>query len=267
LVEGELSSMRFLFLIGAGLAFASGVVVQIATLEPKVRVDRRHVHLVDTHLRVERGRYLPMRVLHFVGPHHDSSGVRLPRPLRVYLACVFLLFAGFTAFYSFFPIFLTQAYGLGSPAIFAIYIASQVTSIAVYPRVAGWVSSRGSRPMQLYGSLGRSMLFGSFFLLGIVGLGDLPRLGILIALHAGVGACWAVINVASCTLVSHLAPETSRARALGAFNAVQGFGSIFGPLLGGFTAGFFGYGSAFAATVVLVVAGAGLLWATRIPDV
>jgi len=266
-VEGELSSMRFLFLIGAGLAFASGVVVQVATLEPKVRVDRRHVHLVDTHLRVERGRYLPMRVLHFVGPHHDSSGVRLPRPLRVYLACVFLLFAGFTAFYSFFPIFLTQAYGLGSPAIFAIYIASQVTSIAVYPRVAGWVSSRGSRPMQLYGSLGRSMLFGSFFLLGIVGLGDLPRLGILIALHAGVGACWAVINVASCTLVSHLAPETSRARALGAFNAVQGFGSIFGPLLGGFTAGFFGYGSAFAATVVLVVAGAGLLWATRIPDV
>jgi DHA1 family multidrug resistance protein-like MFS transporter len=182
------------------------------------------------------------------------------------LLCVLLLFGGFTAFYSFFPIFLSQVYGLGSPEIFAIYIASQVTSIAVYPRVAGWVSSRGSRPMQLYGSLGRSVLFSSFFLLGIVGLADIPRLGLIVAIHAGIGACWAVINVASCTLVSHLAPEGARARALGAFNAVQGFGSIFGPLLGGLVAAVFGYGLAFATSVALVLAGTGVLWATRISD-
>jgi len=120
--------------------------------------------------------------------------------------------------------------------------------------------------MQLYGSVGRSVLFSSFFLLGIVGLGDLPRLGLIVVLHAGVGACWAMINVASSTLVSHLAPEGARARALGAFNAVQGFGSIFGPLLGGLVAGVFGYGPAFATSVVLVLAGSGILWTTRISD-
>ena len=120
--------------------------------------------------------------------------------------------------------------------------------------------------MQLYGSVGRSVLFSSFFLLGIVGLGDLPRLGLIVALHAGVGACWAMINVASCTLVSHLAPDGARARALGAFNAVQGFGSIFGPLLGGLVAALFGYGLAFAASVALVLAGTGVLWTTRISD-
>src|SRR5256885_5295086 len=116
--------------------------------------------------------------------------------------------------------------------------------------------------MQLYGSVGRSVLFSSFFLLGIVGLGDLPRLGLIVVLHAGVGACWAMINVASSTL----APEGARARALGAFNAVQGFGSIFGPLLGGLVAGVFGYGPAFATSVVLVLAGSGILWTTRISD-
>src|SRR5205823_8524671 len=239
LVGGGLTSMRYLFAIGAALAFSAGFVVQAATREAAVRVDRKDVHLVDAHPRVERGRYLPMRIVHFVGPLADSSGNRLPRPLRAYLLCVLLLFGGFTAFYSFFPIFLSQVYGFGNPEIFAIYIASQVTSIAMYRRVAGWVSSRGSRPMQLYGSVGRSVLFSSFFLLGIVGLGDLPRLGLMVALHAGVGACWAMINVASCTLVSHLAPDGARARALGAFNAVQGFGSIFGPLLGGLVAALF----------------------------
>src|SRR5438034_114025 len=168
LVGGGLTSMRYLFAIGAALAFCAGFVVQAATREAAVRVDRKDVHLVDAHPRVERGRYLPMRIVHFVGPLADSSGNRLPRPLRAYLLCVLLLFGGFTAFYSFFPIFLSQVYGFGNPEIFAIYIASQVTSIAMYPRVAGWVSSRGSRPMQLYGSVGRSVLFSSFFLLVFV---------------------------------------------------------------------------------------------------
>src|SRR5436305_689439 len=151
-------------------------------------------------------------------------------------------------------------------AILGIYVASQVTSIAIYPRVADWVSSRGSRPMQLYGTVGRSLLFGSFFLLGLSGLAAVPRLALVLALHAGVGACWAVINVASSTLVSRLAPEGGRARSLGAFNAVQGFGSIFGPLLGGALAGLLGYGPAFAGSLVLVLAGSAVLWATRAAD-
>jgi MFS family permease len=265
LVGAGLNSMRALFLFGAVLALIAGIVVQLKTRESAVRFERHDLHLVDSHPRVERGRYLPMRIVHFIGPR-NAVDTRLPGPFRFYLLSVFLLFGGFTAFYGFFPIFLSQVYGLGSPAIFAIYIASQVTSIAVYPRVADWVSSRGSRPMQLYGTVGRSVLFGSFFLLGIVGLGDIPRLALIVALHAGVGACWAVINVASSTLVSHLAPEGGRARALGAFNAVQGFGSIFGPLLGGSVAGLFGYGPAFAASVALVLAGSFVLWATRVSD-
>src|SRR5436853_189131 len=170
LVGRGLTSMRYLFAIGAALAFSAGFVVQLATREAAVRVDRKDVHLVDAHPRVERGRYLPMRIVHFVGPLTDSSGNGLPRP------------------------------------------------------------------------------------------------GLIVALHAGVGACWAMINVASCTLVSHLAPEGARARALGAFNAVQGFGSIFGPLLGGLVAALFGYGPAFVASVALVLAGTGILWTTRISD-
>ena len=107
LVGGGLSSMRALFLIGAILAFAAGGVVQLETRESAVRVDRHELHLVDAHPRVERGRYLPMRIVHFIGP--TNSAPRLPRTLRFYLLSVFLLFGGFTAFYSFFPIFLTQA--------------------------------------------------------------------------------------------------------------------------------------------------------------
>src|SRR5205807_8325697 len=43
LVGGGLASMRYLFAIGAALAFSAGVVVQFATREATVRVDRNVV--------------------------------------------------------------------------------------------------------------------------------------------------------------------------------------------------------------------------------
>jgi len=86
--------------------------------------------------------------------------------------------------------------------------------------------------------------------------------GILL-LHAGVGLCWALINVSGSTLVSELAPDDGRAEAMGAYNAVQGFGSILGPLLGGFAAMFYGYAPAIGASVAFILAGVVILALTR----
>ncbi len=265
MLGADVSSMRALFVIGATEALLATLLVHVWIREPAGRVNRQDIPLVDVP-RVERGRYLPTRVLHFMNPRGHPIEDRLPRALRVYLLCIFLLFGGFNAFYGFFPIFLKEAYGLGSPEIFAIYIASQAASIAVYPRVGGWVSTFGGRSMQLRASLGRSILFTSVFFVGTAALPFGFRLGAALALHAGVGFCWAVINVAGATLVSRLAPERGRAQALGAYNAVQGFGAIFGPLLGGFAAEWLGYGPAFGTSVALILAGSALLAATRTPE-
>ena len=261
---GEVSAMRGLFVIGAALGLASGILVGAWLKEPTEHVDRRSIHLVDLHMRVERAKFLPMRLLHFIDPrNHRGKGAKLSRPLRLYLLSVFLLFSGFTAFYGFFPILLNQVYGFSNPEVFAVYIASQTASVVAYLRVGDWVRERGSRRTQVYASLGRTVLFPSFLLLGLLPLSGSTILLAILLLHAGVGVCWAVINVSGSTLVSHLAPEERRAEALGAYNAMQGFGSILGPLLGGFTAEFYGYGSAVAASVGFVLAGALLLVANR----
>src|SRR5205823_12516411 len=88
LVGGGLTSMRYLFAIGAALAFCAGFVVQAATREAALRVDRKDVHLVDAHPRVERGRYLPLRIAHALGPPARSSANRVPPPPRPALSCV-----------------------------------------------------------------------------------------------------------------------------------------------------------------------------------
>ncbi len=265
IVGAELGAMRGLFVIGSALGFLSVFLAMVWTMEPERRVNRREVRLLDIEPRIERGRFLPNRRLHYFDPRQRLA-VRLPRPLRVYLVTVLLLFAGFTAFYSFFPIFLREAVGLSSPAIFSVYIASQLSSVVFYPRVARMISAKGSRPLQLYASLGRAALFPSFFLLGFAPLPPVAWFLAAVALHAGVGVCWAVINVTGSTLVSRLAPEEGRAQALGAYNAIQGFGSILGPLMGGFAAEFLGYAPAFAVSVALILAGCGVLAANRTGD-
>jgi MFS family permease len=106
-------------------------------------------------------------------------------------------------------------------------------------------------------------LFPSFLLLGLFSLAPPAILVLILVLHAGVGLCWALINVAGSTLVSGLAPEDGRAEAMGAYNAVQGFGSILGPLLGGFVAEFYGYAPAIGATVAFILAGVAILAVTR----
>src|SRR5437870_13512635 len=121
ILGAEAPSMRALFVIGAALGLLAGLLAQLWTREPAVRVDRREVRLVDVHPRVEKGRFLPMRILHFISPTGHRAGVRLPRSLRLYLICVFLLFGGFTSFYVVFTIFLTQILGMGSSLLIVLF--------------------------------------------------------------------------------------------------------------------------------------------------
>ncbi|HEX9340214.1 MAG TPA: MFS transporter [Thermoplasmata archaeon] len=267
LVGSGLDVMRTLFLIGAAFGAISVLLAFLWTQEPTKHVDRKEVQGTYARPRVERGRYFPMWVLHYFDVRAPRPpDARLPPSLRTYLICVFLFFGGFTAFYSFFPIFLTQVYSLSNPEVFAVYIGSQAMSIAAYPYVGKWISSRKGASMQIYAVVGRSVLFGSFFAVGFVPMPSAGLFALIFLLHSGVGLCWAIINVAGSTLVSHLAPAKGRAQAFGAYNAVQGFGSILGPLLGGFTAEWLGYGPAIAVSVGLILSGSALLAALSLGD-
>lgn len=264
---GGLAAMRGLFALAVILSVASASLVLIWLREPVTKVDRRAVGVVDDHHRIERGKFLPMRMLHFFDPrNHVRRPSKFPRPLNIYLASVLLLFTGFTGFYGFFPIFLKEAFLLADPDILAVYIASHVTSVLAYARTGRWVDARGSRPMQVYASLGRAALFPSFLVLAALPLPHAARLGVALALHAGVGLCWAVLNVAGTTLVSRLANEGGHAQAMGAYGAIQGIGAMVGPLLTGVVAQVFGYPAAFAVTMASILAGIAILAIDRVPE-
>jgi len=260
----EAGAMRALFIIGAALALLSAFLAWRWIGEPAAKVERKRVDFVDLHWRVERLRYLPMRLLHFLDLRNHAGKERRHTPaLRRYLLTVFLLFSGFTAFYAIFPIFLREVVQLSNPQIFLVYVASQVASAVSYSRVGPWVRDRGSRRLQGYASAARAVLFPAFLVLPLLPLSPLALFVAILVLHALVGLCWAVINVTGSILASQLATEESRGRVLGAYNALQGFGAIAGPLAGGFMAHFGGYAAGFAVASVFVVVGVAALWFVR----
>ncbi len=257
----EAGEMRALFVIGAALALLSGLLAWRWIGEPAETVERKRLDFVDLHWRVERLRYLPMRILHLLDlRNHLGKPRKYSRDLYRYLAIVFLLFSGFTSFYAVFPVYLRDVAGLSTAQVFAVFIASQVASAIAYGRVGGWIRKRGGRRLQMYASVARAGLFPAFLALPLLPGGPLAAFALILAFHGLVGLCWAVINVAGATIVSELAPPGERSGVMGAFNAVQGFGAILGPLTGGFIAHLFGFAAGIFASSAFIVVGALLLW-------
>lgn len=258
-------AMRSLLAVAGGLAALSALLAWRWVEEPRTTLDRFHVRdVIDLHWTVERLRFLPLRLLHYVDLRNHRG--RLSRGQRAYLAAVFLLFSGFTAFYAFFPIFLTDVAHLSNAQVFLTYIASQAASAAAYPRVGRWIRDRGSRRMQAMGATARAILFPAFFALPLLPLGAPALFAVILGLHAMVGLCWSVINVSGSLLASELATAEARGRALGAYNAVQGFGSIAGPLVGGLLAHLAGYSAGFAIASAFILAGVAALGLVRVAE-
>ena len=263
-------ALQGLFVLGAALALLSAFLAWRWMPEPAVTIDRRAITI--PHLTLwfaEKARYVPQRVLHYFDPRHLLGESKLPRDLRVYLGSAFLLFAGFSAFYAIFPIFLVQVTGLAVAQVFAIYLVGHLVSALSYPFMGRWVARRGGRHAQLVASSARVVLIPAVFLLSLLPIGVAGAFVAILILHAGIGICWAAINTSGATIVSHLSRAEARAEAMGAYNAMQGFGAVFGPVAVGYAATWLGFGAGFVAAALLVAGGvvvlARLRFATETP--
>lgn len=265
---GALGSMRALFLAGAMLAVLSALMAWRWIKDPETQVKRSTVHISEhVYLAVERVKFLPMRLLHYFDfANHGGKRPASSKTLRSYYICVVLLFSGFTAFYAMFPIFLAGPARFDASQVFAVFIASQAVSAAIYSRVGRWISRFGARRAQMAGATARVILFPTFLSLVWLPLGLTWAFIAALVVHGLIGASWAVINVSGSTIVSRLAPKEGRAEMFGQYNAVQGVGSIAGPILGGFTAEAYGFGGGFALSSGLILAGVLMLAGLRIQE-
>jgi MFS family permease len=264
---GWVNPTRALFLLAAGLCLVSTILAYRWVPEPKKKISRESVDPEDlghfaAHI-IERARYLPQRVL-FVAKV-SAKNLRLsnfPANLKRYYVMTFLAFAGFLSFYVVFPIFLSQYVGLKSADIFIIYIASSVASVLTYSLVGRLIERVGGKRIQAISFVARIFIFPAFFLVTMLNLPFPILFALLLILHAMAGLCWAGISVSGNAMVSRMSYHDFRTQSLGMYNSIQGVAAIFGSVLGGFVAEYYGYQVEFLMASGFILAGLILLLST-----
>jgi MFS family permease len=269
--DGE-NPVRALFMLAAVLCLVSIILAFRWVPEPAEKLRRECIDPEDlghahSHI-VERARYLPQRVL-FVAKV-SAKNLKLanfPANLKRYYVMTFLAFAGFLSFYVAFPIFLSQYIGLKDSDIFIIYIASSVASVLTYSLVGRLIERVGSKRIQTVAFTARIFIFPSFFLVTMLNLPFPIMFAALLVLHAVAGLSWAGISVPGNALVSRMSFHDFRTQSLGMYNSVQGVAAIFGSVLGGFVAQYYGYQTEFLMSSGFILAGLILLLTTNVEQV
>ncbi|MCU0861477.1 MAG: MFS transporter [Methanomassiliicoccales archaeon] len=262
------SAMRGLFITASALAMASVFLALKLVPEPQLNVERREVaeDLPPPNvIHFERGRYAPTKVLHIMKiSARNLSPINFPHNLKLYYVVVLLAFTGFLTFYTAFPIFLKREMGLSISEVFIVYLASSITSALTYSMAGRWTSRFGGKRVQMLAFTGRILLFPAVFLVALVPLDLWALIAALCAMHALIGFCWANLSVAGSTIVSRISFKEFKTESLGAYNAIQGIGTIIGSLIGGFVAVSMGYEVTFIVASGFVLAALVMLIALNV---
>lgn len=260
-----LAGQRLLLLVLALTAFVAFGITRLWYPEPAtVSTDR--FRRVYRRLHVENwgaGRYLrtlpygTSRIYWGLGTFHPGKlralGDRYGASLSRYLLAATLFSVGFAVFWGPMPAYLTGA-GLGTDAVFVLFLLANVGSALVYERAGALASERDPRRLQLAALAVRVVLFP---LVAVVGaLAGVVALG---ASFGVIGVTWAFIAVTATGLVTRLATAPLRGEALGLYSALVALGTGIGSALGGAAATSLGYLPAFALASAFVVVGGALV--------
>ena len=199
------------------------------------------------------------RTLHDPERHESETrrgGIRrLPwnRPFITVLVVngVYLWIIG-AVFQTLVPLFGTSSYiGLSITGVgFALGVATATELVALYP--AGRASDRRGR---------RAVLIPAFAGLALTTalLGQVSTaLGFIVVLGA-LGVASAYSGVPPAPMLSDVTPEELKGTAVGVFRFVGDLGFVLGPLIAGWSAGSFGFGTAFIVTALPALVAVGLV--------
>lgn len=178
-----------------------------------------------------------------------------------YLVGVTLCFFGFASFFGPLPAFLVdQQY---SPdQIFLLFLVSSACAAVCYDPAATIAERLDGRRLHVGALAIRGLALPAVALVGAPGGLDVRGEFVsMVVLFGIVGASWAVVAVTAGGLVTRLASDTGRGRALGAYTALSNVGTGIGSALGGLLAVHLSYVAAFGSGAVLVLLGAAtVLW-------
>lgn len=208
------------------------------------------------HVRIiERIRFFPSSVIHFAGLSRGVRGSSLKREVRIYLMCTFFLMTAFQLYFVPFPVFIIKSLGGNSSSIFIMYMLNSLFGTIAYRFTGPIISKFGVRNVLAGTMLTRAILFSGMAAVPFLIFMNLPFMLLSLAFYGVMGGLWGFIGISEVAYISRITENTTRGKAMGYYNSLNGLGQITGGLVSGTVCALFGYGLDFIAGSLMVVIG------------
>ncbi len=239
-------SMRGLFELLALAKLAAAWWLHVSIPESRRWVQRQQFLDGLRHLPaltiIERALYLPRRLLFVMQPRHLRRLFSLgAQPLRRYFLATALLFISSTMVFTLFPLFLQDAIGVSTSAIFLLSLVRMLSATFAYEWVGRWTQTRGPYQVQIWALGGRCLAFLGFVSLYLLTPLPVGKVGVLVLTNVLAGLSWSVFAVAGPIWVGRLSLPGQNGEIMGVYNAIQGVSRIIGAPLGSYLAEWSGY--------------------------
>ncbi len=246
-----------IYIISAFIYLLSAIIIFLAIPEPKRTIPRRHLSNIHSIRIMERIRFFPSSIIHFVGL--GESKTRLGKDLKFYLFCTFLLMFAFQLFFVPYPVFAIDHLGASEVEIYIMYILNSGLGALTY-RYTGGVNNRiGIRKSLAFALITRIVIFSVFGAVSFIMFQSALWLIIALIVYGALGSLWSFIGIAETASVTMISPKATRGKTIGYYNSLNGMGQIFGGLLSGIISQYAGYSIDFLIAAVLVIAGTSLI--------
>ena len=182
-------------------------------------------------------------------------------PLGIFLFAWLMSFAGAAAFFSMYPILMKQVYGV-EPSLSSIGFAiAAAVGLFLYAPAGAWSQQYG--PMRVL-RVAFVVRVVAFLVLLIVGLVRIEAAGsIALISFVLIVVAWSLMSVTGTEIIAQ-SSEANEGEGLGLFNASTAIAGVIGAVIGGWSAGIWGYQ---IVSVLGIVGVSGALFLTSIVNI
>jgi MFS transporter, DHA1 family, tetracycline resistance protein len=251
------ADFRIGLFVAAGLSVAAAILGWMTTKTPPRTQTGLEAVLVHSARHTEGVFSSPQRLFHHpkLG-RRKNSGLTLRSPFGFFLVIWLVAFAGPAALFSQYPLLMQKLYGV-TPTISSIAFAIIAgLGLTLYTPAGRWSERYGSARI-LRASFGLRL----FAFAGLLWLAFMPGSGFigLLALlaFAFVVWAWSLMNVSGTALAASISP-VGEGEGMGIFNATTAIAGVTGAVLGGWSAGIWGYNFIVILALLGVALGLGL---------
>lgn len=257
MVGGSGKFLVFLYEVASLVYLVAALFTFLFVPEPGKVINRKNLGKVHSVRIVERIRFFPSTIIHFVGIGKGAGKLR--KDMWIFLFCTCLLMTSFQLYFVPFPVYIIDQLHGTSFNVFEMYLLNSAFGTLAY-RFTGKIVQRFGIKRVLAGALStRIALFSAMTIVPFMMFVHLDFLEFAIAFYGVMGGLWGFIGIGEVSYISRIAEDNTKGKAIGFYNSLNGLGQIIGGFSSGIIAEFYGYGIDFLIAVILVVLGTGLI--------